>query len=237
MSNIYLKYKEGGYKNVDGWGIDEELIDIFKLINNFHVINKISGHLVEIGIHHGRTLILLGLLAKNGEQVFGIDLFDQQDQNLDLSGCGSYSQLIVNIAEHAPGIDFEIIRGNSFDLERSDIEKMRGARFFHIDGGHFLEVVLNDLSLAQDLINIGGVIVIDDYWHSGFPEVQEAVHKYFWGSGKLKAVPFAVGKNKIFLIGYSYREKIIEFILNNLDIVRKKHVRVLGYECLCLDPH
>jgi hypothetical protein len=56
---------------------------------------------------------------------------------------------------------------------------MRGSRLFHNDGEHFTEVVLNDLSIAQDLINLGGVIVLDDYWHSGFPEAQEAVHKYF----------------------------------------------------------
>jgi hypothetical protein len=231
-------YANEGYKKVDGWGIDAELIEIFILINNFHKIEKICGPLCEVGVHHGRTLILLGLLANSQERIIGIDLFEEgQDQNLDLSGSGSFRHLMENINDHAPEIKFDIVKGNSFNLPKEVLKNMKNTRIFHIDGGHFFEVVLNDLSIAQNVLGLGGVIVIDDYWHSGFPEVQEAVHRYFLNSTILKAIPFAVGKNKIFLVGCSYKKKISDFLRESLPQNKQKKVRVLGYEAICLDPH
>jgi hypothetical protein len=232
------RYIKEGFKTVDGWGIDSELIELFILVDQFQKKENVSGPLCEIGVHHGRTLILLGLLANSGEKVVGIDLFeDGQEHNLDLSGSGSYKQLKKNTDIHAPGINFEIVKGNSFRLTNDVLKIMRDSRIFHIDGGHFFEVVLNDLTIAQDIVGLGGVIVIDDYWHSGFPEVQEAVHRYFWSSSNLKAIPFAVGKNKIFLVGCAYKSKILNYFKERLPQNKKKTVRVMGYEAICIDSH
>lgn len=232
------KYATEGFKSVEGWGIDEELINIICLIDQFQESQMISGPLTEIGVHHGRTLILLGLLSNENELTIGIDIFDVlQYQNLDHSGCGSYSKLLSNIAEHATDVKFEIVCSNSFSILPDTMKKMSETRIFHIDGGHFIEVVLNDLAIAQKCLHLGGVIIIDDYWHSGFPEVQEAVNKYFHISDMIKAVPFAVGKNKIFLVGITYKDEILKWFKENLPEDKQKPVKVLGYESICLDSH
>lgn len=237
MTNLE-KYIEEGWKSTSGWGIDDDLINIFRKINEFQTLEDITGPLCEIGVHHGRTLILLGLFSKNNEAVVGFDLFDEfQHQNIDSSGCGAYGAVLKNISIHAPNVDFTLVKTNSFDIIHEHMGKIRDCRFFHIDGGHFMEVVLNDLYLAQQSLNPGGVIVIDDYWHSGFPEVQEAVHRYFLTSQTLKGIPFAVGRNKIFLIGCAYHKKILEFCRQWLPANKQKTVRVHGYEALCVDAH
>ena len=238
MSNVQEAYRHGGFLQVEGWGIDAELIELFIAFDEFHSLSGIRGPLCEIGVHHGRTLILLGLLAKSGERAIGIDLFeDAQDQNLDASGSGSFVKLRANIDRHAPGFEFDIIKGNSFHLAAAVIAKLQGCRLMHIDGGHTLEVVLNDIALAQSVIGLGGIIVIDDYWHSGFPEVQEAVHRYFWTATNIKAVPFMVGKNKIFLATPAHRHRLLPFIAERLPPEKRKRVRVLGYDAMCCDPH
>ena len=231
-------YRNVGLFQVEGWGIDQELADLFILIDEFQARNGVRGPLCEIGVHHGRVLILLGLLAKPGERTVGIDLFeDAQDQNLDASGSGSYAKLKLNIARHAPHADFAIVKANSCHLAPTDLAKLQGCRLMHIDGGHLTEVVLNDLTLAQSAIGVGGVIVLDDYWHSGFPEVQEAVHRYFGASTNIKAVPFMVGKNKLFLAALSHKHKLLPFIRERLPPEKRKPVRVLGYDAVCCDPH
>jgi Methyltransferase domain len=235
---LLQRYRAGGFHSVQGWGINETLFDIFVHLNDFHMTNNLEGPLCEIGVHHGRTLILLGLMKRQHEKAVGIDLFESgQAQNLDASGKGSIEAARRNLAEHAPGVNFDLIAASSFDLTTDQRNLMQGCRFMHIDGGHFTEVVLNDIALTQSVLGLGGVIVIDDYWHSGFPEVQEAVHRYFWTSPSLKAVPFMTGINKIFLAHLSHRDLLLAHMSARLPEERRKPIRLLGHSAICIDPH
>ena len=38
----------------------------------------LAGHIAEIGVHHGRSFILLALLARASEKAVAIDVFEQQ---------------------------------------------------------------------------------------------------------------------------------------------------------------
>jgi hypothetical protein len=237
-SSLLQSYRTEGFLRVEGWGIDQELIDLFEMFNDFQRAHGLGGPMCEIGVHHGRTLILLGLLKRPQEKVIGIDLFESnQSQNLDASGSGSIAAVHRNLAEFAPGIEIDLISANSFDLSVDQRNCLQGCRLFHIDGGHFIEVVLNDIALAQSTLGVGGIIVIDDYWHSGFPEVQEAVHRYFWTSAAMKAVPFMAGKNKLFLAHNSHKERLLDFVAAKLPANRRKPIRLLGYNAICCDPH
>lgn len=238
MASQLERYRTIGLNEVEGWGVDQDLVDLIIKFHEFHELHKIRGGLCEIGVHHGRTLVLFALLAGKSERVVGIDLFEErQIENLDSSGLGSLEQTRSNLALHAPGIPAECIAANSFDLTADQCALLDGARLFHIDGGHFLEVVLNDLHLAQQALAPGGVIIIDDYWHSGFPEVHEAVHRYFSTATCLKAVPFMTGRNKIFLVHNSHRDRLLDFMKNNLPPERRKLVKLLGYDSICCDSH
>jgi hypothetical protein len=236
--SLLQRYRAGGFNNVHGWGINESLFDIFVQLNEFQMTNDIEGPLCEIGVHHARTLVLLGLMKRRHERVVGIDLFESgQAQNLDLSGEGSMQAARRNLAEHAPGVAFDLIAANSFNLTSDQRNLMQGCRFMHIDGGHFTEIVLNDIALAQSVLGLGGIIVVDDYWHSGFPEVQEAVHRYFWTSVELKAAPFMTGINKIFLAHLSHRDLLVAYMSARFPAERRKPIRLLGHSAICIDPH
>src|SRR5262249_51330507 len=152
-----------GLFQVEGWGIDQELADLFILIDEFQARNGVRGPFCEIGVPHGPLLILVGFLSKPRGRTVRVNLFsDAPKQNLDASGSGSYAKVRENIARHAPHADFAIVKGNSCYLAPTDVAKLQGCRLMHIDGGHLTEVVLNDLTLAQSTIGVGGVIVIDD---------------------------------------------------------------------------
>lgn len=200
---------------------------------------RTPGNLLEICVHHGRTLILFALLAKENERVFGVDLFEQgQNANIDHSGSGMMGPVIDNPDAHCPNIPVELITENSFLLPRHELfGEFANARFVHTDGGHFNEVVLNDLEIAQSVIGDGGIIIVDDYMHSGFPEVQEAVHQYFSVSIRKPAAPFAIGKNKLFLCELSRQESALAWLAEYMPPERKKAVKVMGYPAICLDQH
>lgn len=234
---LLSRYLEGGFAEVHGWGMNKDLARIFGLINHFQQNRGIRGPLAEIGVQDGRVLIVLALFTAEGETAVGIDIFENQSENLDRSGANTtYNTVVENCAVHAPGARVKLIKANSFRLAPEDLERLRGFRFMHVDGGHYFEVVMNDLEIAQRMIGGGGVIVMDDYWHSGFPEVQEAVHRYFWTSPVIKAAPFMVGQNKLFLASHEIRTDLLAFMRKSLPENRRRPVRVLSYEAICCDP-
>jgi hypothetical protein len=51
--------------------------------------NGVAGNLVEIGIHHGKSLMVLAAAARPDETVYAVDVFERQDLNIDGSGCGN----------------------------------------------------------------------------------------------------------------------------------------------------
>jgi hypothetical protein len=229
-------YRRVGITEVDGWGVDADLINLILHIHTFQEEHGATGSLCEIGVHHGKTLILLALLARPSERVVGIDLFeDRQAENLDSSGLGSLGITRANLSRYAESVSVECVTANSFDLTADQRALLAGARMFHIDGGHFLEVVLNDLEVAQRALGPGGVIIIDDYWNSLFPEVHEAVHRYFAAGTVLKAVPFMTGRNKIFLAHQSHRDRLLQYMKGQLPRERSRPVKLLGYDSICCD--
>jgi hypothetical protein len=234
-SDVY-KYCNGGFLEVGGWGIDRNLINTILLIQQFQKQYRLPGPLVEIGVHEGRVLILFGLLQAYDEAAVGIDLFeDAQDQNIDHSGYGSSHMTKHNFQKHAPSAKYLLFAENSLSLGNAAINAIKGARLFHIDGGHTFEVALNDIALATSCLGLGGVIIIDDYWHPGWPEVSEAVHRYYATSTDLRAVPFMTGMNKLFLAHISHKDGLLDFMLERLPEGRNKRVRIFGYPAVCCE--
>ncbi len=104
MNNQILKYINTGYKKIEGW-YSRDALEIIAAINNIQVQHNINGSLCEIGVHHGRSLILLALLSNDNEICVGIDLFENQSQNIDNSGCGDQDIVQLNLRLHNCDID------------------------------------------------------------------------------------------------------------------------------------
>lgn len=229
-------FLDHGMMQIDGWAIDPFMARMFLHTDAFQKSLAVTGSLFEIGVHHGRTSALLGLMAQPGESVVLIDLFENQEQNLDNSGLGSRHLLGATLERWAPKADYDIRTANSLALDFRDVASLRnGARIIHIDGGHYLDVVLNDLQKSEAVLAKCGVVIVDDFMHSGFPEVNEACHVFFGGQTRLQ--PVVLGHNKLFLAFEPFADRLRDYFAEVLEEPLGKRVTFHGMPVLCLDAH
>lgn len=199
MNDMLWSYLRRDKKTVCGWlqRVDAEIIGS---ILAFQHQNKIAGSCVEIGVHHGKSFIPLCMALRNDELALCIDLFDEQSKNLDASGKGDKAKFDKNLGRFR--IDTSQVRvfaGSSVDVTPGYILRQVGqVRFFSIDGGHWRSIVRNDLQLAEQTLSDGGVIALDDYCRSDWPDVTYG-YSLWQNETKSDIVPFASGSNKLYL--------------------------------------
>ena len=147
-------------RRVEGW-FSAEAAALFGLLDEAQRAAGVEGHLFEIGVHHGRSAVLLSQLARPGERLGVCDLFGEQTQNVSASGSGNRAIFEGNMAALAPGFDRLDVFATASDQLTPD--RIGGPyRLFHIDGGHLREEALSDLRLAAGALHERGAIVVDD---------------------------------------------------------------------------
>lgn len=235
MTNAITRYLSN-LDQVGGWGLDAELAPMFLALNEEQGRLGVMGNLFEIGVHHGRTAILLALMAKAGESCVFLDLFDRQGENIDNSGRGDLQVFRDNLAKWAPNVrEPEIIAGNSMELDFAAVAGLKaGVRFVHIDGGHYKEIVLNDLRKTEAVLSSGGLVIVDDFLHSGFLGVNEACNHYLREAQGNRLSPIATGKNKLILAERSHAERYRDGLLAALT-PRRPLANFYGEKLVCLD--
>ena len=131
--------------------------------------------IVEIGVHHGKGFVPLALHS-GARKLCAIDIFDDQDANIDLSGHGDRAVFERNLADF--GVDpgrLSILSRRSTEVRPAELRDLVGAvSFFHIDGGHDFETVKSDVALAVAVATEHSVIVLDDMFRPEWPEVSMA---------------------------------------------------------------
>lgn len=192
----FIKYVRN-FSSLEGW-FEPGAVQIFETINHIQKSNKIHGNLFEIGAYHGKSTIMLGLMAEfNKESVSVCDIFDQQKKNVSGSGCGQgdKEQFLRNFNKYFSNLDrLHIYEKPSQQLTPKEIGN--NFRFFYIDGGHLMEETFQDLCLAEKVISRKGIIAIDDYFNEFWPGVSGGVCKFLTEKpGRL--VPLLIGHNKI----------------------------------------
>ncbi len=213
MDRSVEKYIKKSLVKIGGW-FAPEAAQIISTINDLQNDEAISGDFCEIGLHHGRIFGLFTHLAKSDEELVGIDLFELQEQNVDLSGCGSKAIVENTIAKYGnSSTTSHLITADSTTLTKEDIVLHNKFRLFSIDGGHTADITYSDLVLAVSTICEGGVIVIDDYFNEAWPGVSEGVIRYMNENGNL--FPIAIGSNKYLFTNsesaaQKYRNVLIE---------------------------
>jgi hypothetical protein len=205
MKNHLQHYYENGFPHVQGWCLE----DLFKTINLLDEsdINK-KGGVLEIGVHHGKFFILLNQIVTSEFNSYAVDVFDNQELNIDKSGLGSleiFKSNLENYDRHN-GKNTKIIKGDSTDPSL-DLKKLIGLgslRFISIDGGHTVEHTVADLILSNELINNQGVVILDDILNYHWLGVIEGVGRFL--DKRPTLVPFAIGHNKLYLAKLTYRD-------------------------------
>jgi hypothetical protein len=190
----------------------------FCLLDSIDEIQKnrlaVSGSVAEIGVHHGQFFIYLAMLRSGGERALACDVFERQELNKDGSGGGNSERGTFerNLREYLGSLaGITIVAQSSDELSRDYIAAEIGpVRVMSIDGGHWRDIVINDLCVAASCLHENGVVVLDDVFDMYWPGVTEGLTCYLWDAydrGKFrsrlpadkKLVPFAVGCNKTLL--------------------------------------
>lgn len=192
------RYLDRGHRKVEGW-LDPFSATVIADLLDHQLAAGIRGGVAEIGIHHGKLFMLPYLSLRRDEQGLAIDLFEQQELNVDRSGRGDRERFLDNVRRHAGSdANLKIIAGSSLEVRPEQIRGLVGdCRFFSVDGGHTEECTLSDLRLADASIGPDGVVVIDDYFNPSWPEVSVGVARYMT-AGDPGLVPFLMTPNKIF---------------------------------------
>lgn len=193
-------------KSIDGWFAKTDL-EIFKaLLNSQASLDCCNNAVVEVGVHHGKSFVALATYSGDSK-LYAIDLFEQQDRNIDQSGMGDRAVFLANLDEFRVDRSRVVIDARPSDeVQAADIlDSVGPVRFFHIDGGHHYEAVKADLGLAVSVLAPSGVISVDDVFRPEWPEVSAAT----LGSGVLDSAGFtcfAIGFNKSYFCRVAYLE-------------------------------
>lgn len=135
----------------------------------------VKGPVAEIGTFEGRFFIALAHALADGETALGIDLFDWPNPQV-------IDRFEANCAKHGVPADKRITwRADSRTMKpEALLAKLGGkrVRLFHVDGEHSRHALTRDLELATAVLADGGVIVLDDMLHPGYPTLMVAVQDY-----------------------------------------------------------
>src|SRR4051812_2969356 len=172
LTTALASYISSGSKQVPGW-LARTDAEIFKAVLVGQVNRSLPGSAVEIGVHHGRSFIAMCLGLNDDEKAYCIDIFENQHLNKDFSGCGNKASFEKNLTTFGIGRDKVVIDPRSSQHVRWEeiCDAVGKVRFFSVDGGHWLEIVHNDLRLAEASISEHGVIALDDFHRSEWPDV------------------------------------------------------------------
>jgi hypothetical protein len=189
---------------------------------------------MEVGLFHGRTAILLGLLRNNAENFIGIDAFgsavniQHEDRQVDLDHYGdgnliktafmqNWASFVV--ASLPDASDPVLIEKDSRLISTCEIQSYTsGVRFFSLDGGHSEESTFHDLELAEAVVTDGGILIVDDYFLEDCPAVSVGTIRYFL-ERKSKFVPFLIFCGRVFFTTKGFEEYYRQAIFSG-DIFR-----------------
>lgn len=179
---------------IHGW-FSLEAAMLFAWLDEIQKTRGTEGPLFEIGVHHGKSAVLLGAMARPGREHLGVcDLFGRQAANLSGSGAGDRERFERNVRRLVPGpLDLRIFARPSAELTPGEIGG--GYRFFHVDGGHNADEALGDLRLGAAVLGEAGLLVVDDPFRPEWPGVTEAILRFLDADPRFSAI--AIGFNKL----------------------------------------
>jgi hypothetical protein len=197
----YLRATAG----VKGWffPIDAAL---FGAVDEIQKSEGVSGNLFEIGVHHGKATILLARMKRDGERLGVCDIFENQGLNRDASGKGDKEIFLSNMQAQGRIGEGELNVFAKSSEELSLEETTGNCRFFHIDGGHWADIVVADMITADRALTPEGVVAVDDVFNPNWPGVGEGFYR-FMREHPGRFVPVVIGGNKVFLARPEFAER------------------------------
>lgn len=187
------RYVRDGYPHIEGWFFELD-VELTAALLEHQLTNDSAGGVAEIGVHHGKSFVLLANGLREGEMGVALDVFEDQEKNLDHAGRGDRVILEENLAAWAPDANVRIVKSSSLEITAAR-ETFGDVRYFSIDGGHTAQITENDLRLAQSCAVPGAVVMLDDILNAHWTGVITGFVNYSQRGGTL--IPFAVSNNRI----------------------------------------
>jgi predicted O-methyltransferase YrrM len=135
----------------------------------------VAGPIAEIGAFEGRFFIALAHALEPGEIALGIDIFEWPNPEVK-------DRFEANCLKHGIAPERRVtIKADAGAMSPAELtghangEKLR---FIHVDGEHSRAALAKDLALATACLAEGGLIVLDDMLHPGYPTLMVAVQEY-----------------------------------------------------------
>lgn len=213
------EYRAHAFLEVGGW-VAEQAVDALEVVTEFHDAHGITGDAMEIGVFQGRFFLALMAALRGEEVAVAVDIFDEQTLNIDHSGSSSGLRLAFsrNIQRFAKMPDMARVIAADSMCVRPEVIRERSAtgafRLISVDGGHTAEHVMNDLSLAAQLIAPGGVVFLDDFHSPHWPSVFEGFVRFMLHANRNLA-PVLFAGNKLLLTTISHQPMLLDFMRAN----------------------
>ena len=135
----------------------------------------IRGPIAEIGAFEGRFFVAVAHALEPGEIALGMDIFEWPNPEVK-------DRFEANCLKHGITPERRVtIKADAGAMSPAELIKhARGdkLRFVHIDGEHSRAALGKDLALATACLAEGGLIVLDDMLHPGYPTLMVAVQEY-----------------------------------------------------------
>ena len=135
----------------------------------------VVGSFAEIGAFEGRFFIALAHALEPGQTALGMDVFTWPNE-------GVMARFEANCQRHGVAADhrvtWKVDSGKTTPAELLAKAGGQRVRLFHIDGEHSQAALTADLELATATMADGGLIVLDDMLHPGYPTLYLAVDAY-----------------------------------------------------------
>ncbi len=193
--------------DIDGW-FGKGAVAIWDALLCFQRAQRVRGHMLEIGVWHGKSA---ALLAMHGDPNTRLHLVDYKLQR-------SHVERAIAAANPSPDLDVRTIEGDSRSLHIHPViaECFQAHRWIHIDGEHSARAVTNDLAIANSLLSPEGIVVVDDFFSWMYPQVTEAVFRYVRNCPDDLAL-FLCGFNKAYLARPHFVHRYLAYCAEHLS--------------------
>lgn len=167
-------YLDGGYDSVVGMSSRFAAAICARLLR-LQTEEGVSGPIAEIGCFEGRFFIALAHALEPGEVALGVDIFSWPNPEVK-------DRFEANCLKHGIGPERRVtVKGDSGAMTPEGLMAHAGGerfRLVHVDGEHSRTALAKDLKLATQTLSEGGLIVLDDMLHPGYPTLMVAVQAY-----------------------------------------------------------
>lgn len=192
-------------KEIEGWFFPADMLSFWMLAAIQEGLG-IRGDICEMGVYHGKSLVLLSNMLAENETVHGYDIFPNNTKEKTEEALSKFGR-----PERT-----RLYSGDTSMISRDLLDEQigKGVRFLHIDAGHEYHEVYHQLITFSPYVSRGGIIVMDDYQDREFPGIEAAVLDFAEIDRPRRFVPFYASANKMFLcephFSYNYQSRLIE---------------------------